>query len=174
MAKDDIVQLEKDVDLASAGTLKHHEAADEETAKYTGTPIEIDPVTERKLFWKVCRRLLPIMLITYFCQSLDKGTIGFSSIMGILDDARLQGQQYSWLGTILYIGILVGEYPQNYLLQKFPVGKFLAAKYVDITPSGKHWLTTVQRVSVGKCDCLFSRLHELPFAHGCAIPAGSL
>ncbi|KAK4500891.1 hypothetical protein PRZ48_009083 [Zasmidium cellare] len=34
--------------------------------------------------------------------------------------------KYSWLGTILYIGILAGEYPQNYLLQKFPVGKFLA------------------------------------------------
>lgn len=34
--------------------------------------------------------------------------------------------QYSWLGTILYIGILVGEYPQNFLLQKLPLAKTLA------------------------------------------------
>jgi hypothetical protein len=36
--------------------------------------------------------------------------------------------QYSWLGTILYMGILAGEFPQNFLLQKLPVAKFLAVK----------------------------------------------
>jgi hypothetical protein len=34
------------------------------------------------------------MLGTYFCQSLDKGTLGFSSIMGIRKDAHLVGQDY--------------------------------------------------------------------------------
>ncbi|KAK7707232.1 hypothetical protein SLS57_009401 [Botryosphaeria dothidea] len=68
------------------------------------------------------------MLGTYFCQSLDKGTLGFSSIMGIQEDANLKGDDYSWLGTILYMGILVGEYPTNFLLQKLPVAKYLAAK----------------------------------------------
>lgn len=33
----------------------------------------------------------------------------------------------SWLGTILYMGVLVGEYPTNFLLQKLPVAKYLAA-----------------------------------------------
>ncbi|GJC82910.1 putative transporter C460.05 [Colletotrichum liriopes] len=32
----------------------------------------------------------------------------------------------SWLGTILYMGVLVGEYPTNLLLQKLPVAKYLA------------------------------------------------
>jgi MFS family permease len=66
------------------------------------------------------------MLGTYFCQSLDKGTLGFSSIMNIRADAGLVGQEYSWLGTILYMGVLVGEYPTNLLLQKLPVAKYLA------------------------------------------------
>ena len=66
------------------------------------------------------------MLGTYFCQSLDKGTLGFSSIMGIQEDANLQGQDYSWLGTILYLGVLAGEVPTNMLLQKLPVGKYIA------------------------------------------------
>jgi MFS family permease len=46
--------------------------------------------------------------------------------MGIQKDAGLVGNQYSWLGTILYIGVLVGEYPTNFLLQKLPVGKYIA------------------------------------------------
>jgi hypothetical protein len=46
--------------------------------------------------------------------------------MGIKKDAHLVGQDYSWLGTILYMGVLVGEYPTNLLLQKLPVAKYLA------------------------------------------------
>lgn len=46
--------------------------------------------------------------------------------MGIQDDAHLATNQYSWLGTILYMGVLFGEYPTNFLLQKLPVAKYLA------------------------------------------------
>lgn len=63
----------------------------------------IDEATNKKLFWTVNKRILICMLGTYFCQSLDKGTLGFASIMGIIDDAGLKGQEYSWLGTILYM-----------------------------------------------------------------------
>ncbi|KAL4878464.1 major facilitator superfamily domain-containing protein [Aspergillus karnatakaensis] len=102
-------------------------AADDETAAYTtGAPVTIDPATNRRLFWMINRRVLVCMLGTYFCQSLDKGTLGFSSIMGIMDDAGLDGNKYNWLGTILYIGVLVGEYPTNLLIQKLPVAKYLA------------------------------------------------
>ncbi|KAL4893389.1 MFS general substrate transporter [Aspergillus ambiguus] len=88
--------------------------------------IEIDEATNKRLFWKITWRIVPIQLITYFCQSLDKGIVNYASIMGIQEDANLVGQQYSWLGTILYFGILAGEYPQNFLLQKLPLGKTLA------------------------------------------------
>ncbi|GAB7354319.1 hypothetical protein MBLNU459_g4835t1 [Dothideomycetes sp. NU459] len=102
---------------------------DDETAKYTESAgVEIDAALNRKLYWKVNRRILTFMLVTYFCQSLDKGTLGFSSIMGIKKNAHLVGQDYSWLGTILYMGILAGEYPTNFLLQKLPIAKYLAAK----------------------------------------------
>lgn len=67
-------------------------AADQETAKYASGGLEISEADNRRMFWKVCRRILPIMLVTYFCQSLDKGTMGLSSIMGIIEDANLQGQ----------------------------------------------------------------------------------
>ncbi|KAL5003694.1 major facilitator superfamily domain-containing protein [Aspergillus recurvatus] len=98
------------------------QAADDETAAYTtGTPVTIDKDTNRRLFWQINRRILVGML-----GSLDKGTLGFSSIMGIQEEAGLDGNKYNWLGTILYIGVLVGEYPTNFLLQKLPVAKYLA------------------------------------------------
>ncbi|KAL4751573.1 hypothetical protein BDW72DRAFT_202951 [Aspergillus terricola var. indicus] len=103
------------------------QAADDETAAYaTGDPVTIDKATDRRLFWQINRRILVGMLGTYFCQSLDKGTLGFSSIIGIQEDAGLSGNKYNWLGTILYIGVLVGKYPTNFLLQKLPVAKYLA------------------------------------------------
>ncbi|KAK7712438.1 hypothetical protein SLS64_004822 [Diaporthe eres] len=104
-----------------------HEKADDETAQYAGhEAIYIDEKTDRMLFWKINRRIVACMLGTYFCQALDKGTLSFSSIMGIQKDTHLVGQQYSWLGTILYMGVLVGEYPTNVLLQKLPVAKYLS------------------------------------------------
>ncbi|KAI9170604.1 transporter [Paramyrothecium foliicola] len=108
--------------------IEHAGQGDEATSRYVDGPaVEIDAATNKRLFWKINRRILAIQLVTYFCQSLDKGTLNFASIMGIKTDANLVGQEYQWLGTILYIGILCGEYPQNFLLQKLPLGKLLAA-----------------------------------------------
>lgn len=56
--------------------------------------------------------------------------------MGIQRDVGLVGQQYALLGTILYVGILVGEVssahigadsqiPANRIIQLFPIAKFL-------------------------------------------------
>lgn len=72
---------------------KHAQLADDETARYAeGDPIHIDEATNKRLFWKINKRILGVMLVTYFCQSLDKSTLGFSSIMGIKEEARLKGQ----------------------------------------------------------------------------------
>ncbi|CAI7564078.1 unnamed protein product [Penicillium pancosmium] len=104
----------------------HVEAKETKDTYAAGLGVEIDTATDRRLFWKISGRILVIQVITYFLQSLDKGILNYASIMGIKTDAHLVGQDYSWLGTILYIGILVGEYPQNFLLQKLPLAKTLA------------------------------------------------
>ncbi|KAF1970024.1 MFS general substrate transporter [Bimuria novae-zelandiae CBS 107.79] len=125
-SKSTVDTLEQAYPPAPEKVALHAQDGDEETARYASQRGHIDEATNKRLFWKINKRILIIMLVTYFCQSLDKGTLGFSSIMGIKTDAHLTGQDYPWLGTILYMGILAGEYPQNFLLQKLPVGKFLA------------------------------------------------
>ena len=91
-------------DMTSKEATLHNEAVDEDTLRYTtGPPIEIDAATNKRLFWKLNRRILAIQLITYFCQSLDKGTLNFASVMGIQKDAKLVGQEVR-LSQVCYCG----------------------------------------------------------------------
>ncbi|KAF8915909.1 major facilitator superfamily domain-containing protein [Mucidula mucida] len=107
-----------------------HAGIDDEVANFfaaqSSTPIVIDDETNRRLRWMVHKRVLVVMIVTYFAQTLDKGTINFASIMGIKEDARLVGQQYAWLTTCVYIAILAWEFPTNRLLQRLPIAKYLS------------------------------------------------
>ncbi|KAJ7699928.1 major facilitator superfamily domain-containing protein [Mycena rosella] len=88
-------------------------------------PVVIDEATNKRLRWMVHKRVLTVMVITYFAQTLDKGTLNFASIMGIIPDTHLVGQQYAWLTTCVYIAILLWEFPTNRLIQRLPVGRYL-------------------------------------------------
>ncbi|KAL0581994.1 hypothetical protein V5O48_000052 [Marasmius crinis-equi] len=88
--------------------------------------VVIDEATNKRLRWMIHKRVLVVMVTTYFCQALDKGTINFASIMGIREDTRLHGQQYAWLTTCIYIAILAWEFPTNRLIQRLPIAKYLS------------------------------------------------
>ncbi len=49
------------------------------------------------------------MCVAYITQSLDKGTLGSSSIMGWQADVGAVGQDYALTSTFLYVGIIAGE-----------------------------------------------------------------
>ncbi|KAI6855152.1 MFS general substrate transporter [Hortaea werneckii] len=104
---------------------------DPEVAKYTtGEYVEVSEAESKRLRRLIDTRVLPIMIVTYFLQALDKGTMSFTSIMGIREDTNLQGQEYSWLTTCIYIAILIVEYPINRLVQILPIGKFLGTAII--------------------------------------------
>ncbi|AOA61286.1 Allantoate permease [Komagataella phaffii CBS 7435] len=104
----------------------HAEKVDKDILQYMDEEaVEIDAETDRRLFWMINRRILPVMVGTYFLQALDKGTLSFASIMGIREDSNLVGQQYSWLTTCTYLAVLVWEYPTNWLIQRLPIAKYL-------------------------------------------------
>ncbi|KAJ5771590.1 hypothetical protein N7520_002119 [Penicillium odoratum] len=88
--------------------------------------VVVDEATNKRLKRMIDRRVLVIMICTYFLQALDKGTMSFSSIMGIKKDAHLEdGQKYSWLTTCIYIAVLTVEYPTNWIIQRVPIAKYL-------------------------------------------------
>ncbi|KAJ0421136.1 major facilitator superfamily domain-containing protein [Aspergillus carlsbadensis] len=105
---------------------------DKEIAQYAGgEAIVIDEATNKRLRKLIDRRVLVIMVCTYFLQALDKGTMSFASIMGIREHAGLlDGNKYSWLTTCIYIAVLIVEYPTNWIIQRVPIAKYLSANII--------------------------------------------
>lgn len=72
----------------------NYDLVDKEVAQYASDGlIEIDEATSARLKRLIDMRILTVMVFTYFIQALDKGTMSFASIMGIIQDAHLVGQQ---------------------------------------------------------------------------------
>ncbi|KAK3305253.1 general substrate transporter [Chaetomium strumarium] len=104
---------------------------DKELAQYVSdAAIEISDEENTRLRRLIDKRVLLIMIATYFLQAIDKGTMSFASIMGIVEDTGLEGPDYSWLTTCIYITILVVEYPQNYIIARVPIAKYLSFSIV--------------------------------------------
>lgn len=68
----------------------HSERVDKEVAAYASdVRIEISPERNLELRRKIDRRVLLVMVLTYFLQAIDKGTLSFASIMGITTDTGM-------------------------------------------------------------------------------------
>ncbi|KAF3355278.1 hypothetical protein VdG1_04239 [Verticillium dahliae VDG1] len=120
-----------DIDTKQANT--RYGEIDRELANYVNAErIEISPERSDQLRRMIDKRVLIVMILTYFLQAIDKGTMSFSSIMGLPEDTGLvdaEGkleQSYSWLTTCIYIAVLIVEYPQNWLIARVPIAKYLS------------------------------------------------
>ncbi|KAF8756394.1 MFS general substrate transporter [Rhizoctonia solani] len=86
------------VSSKSGDGVGHNAGIDSEVANFfaaqEGKNIVIDEATNKRLKRMIDKRVLLVMVVTYFLQTLDKGTINFASIMGIQQDTHLVGQQY--------------------------------------------------------------------------------
>ncbi|KAK6957645.1 hypothetical protein Daesc_000432 [Daldinia eschscholtzii] len=90
----------------------------------------VDEETSRKVRQKIDIRILPFLCVTYALMFIDKTSLGYSSVYGIIPDNKLQGQDYSWASSIFYFGYLAAEYPGIAVLQSFPVAKFLGINVI--------------------------------------------
>lgn len=94
------------------------------TKTMLGEVLSIDSDNAR-ILRKVDWRIVPIMFACYFLQFLDKVLINYANVMGLPKDLGLKGNDFSWMATAFFIGFAVAEFPQGYLLQKFPIAKVL-------------------------------------------------
>ncbi|KAJ5364272.1 uncharacterized protein N7496_009985 [Penicillium cataractarum] len=95
-----------------------------EDAGYSTT---LTPENNKRVLQKIDLRLLPILLSIYFLQQLDKSTLSYASVFGLVEKAHLHGKMYSWLGSVVYLAQLIFQPVVSYLLVKVPMGKFMAA-----------------------------------------------
>ncbi|KAJ9483193.1 hypothetical protein VN97_g10219 [Penicillium thymicola] len=92
-----------------------------------GSITDVSLEEPRRVRRKVDLILLPILGFCYFLQFLDKQTLSYASLLGMIEDTRLVGTQFSWTGSIFYFGFIFWSYPTMYLSVRLPIGTYLGA-----------------------------------------------
>ena len=109
--------------------LKHADEAAQVLAKVT-EKVVLTPEEDKRILRKIDIGVLPVMLVVYFLQVADKTTLSYSSVFGLIEDIGLEGDQYSWLGSIVYLAQLIMQFPLAWLLVRLPIAKFTSVNVI--------------------------------------------
>ncbi|KAI8099882.1 major facilitator superfamily domain-containing protein [Halteromyces radiatus] len=69
--------------------------------------------------------VMPCIALMNFFQYFDKSALSYSAVLNIMEDTHISSNQFSWLGSIFYLGYLVFQVPNSYFLQRFPIGRYV-------------------------------------------------
>ncbi|KAK9413001.1 putative Major facilitator superfamily (MFS) profile domain-containing protein [Seiridium unicorne] len=100
----------------------------DEAAKYLANTEEyglMTPEKEKEIVKKIDAWMIPMLLFAATLGAVDKVQIGTASLYGFQTDNHMVGQEYSWLGSILPLGTLIGLVPASYLVQRIPPARLL-------------------------------------------------
>ncbi|KAI0759546.1 MFS general substrate transporter [Trametes elegans] len=124
-AGDPLANVEKAVGLETTsseeGNIGLHEF---DIAKQSG--LRVTPEQNRRIARKIDIWILPMLCLSQGLSILDKTALNYGNLYGMKKALHLSGDQFSWFASIFYLGYLVGNYPDSWLLQHFPTGKVLA------------------------------------------------
>lgn len=59
---------------------------------------------ERRVKLKTDLVILPLLCGVFFLQYIDKQSLSYASVFGLITDLKLKGTEYSWCASIFYIG----------------------------------------------------------------------
>ena len=85
----------------------------------------IDPEEAKQIVRKIDWFIIPMIAVNYVFFYIDKTTLSYAALYGIREDLNLTGSQYSWLSSIFYFGFFAWAFVTNFLMQRFPLGKYL-------------------------------------------------
>ncbi|KAG8354592.1 hypothetical protein FVEN_g7386 [Fusarium venenatum] len=90
----------------------------------------IDNEAGKRTLVKIDRTIIPLLFITYMFNFMDKVILSSAAVFGLREDTHLQGQQYSWVGSVFYLGYLLWTYPTTILVASLPIGKYLTVNTI--------------------------------------------
>ncbi|KAI1102340.1 MFS general substrate transporter [Jackrogersella minutella] len=81
----------------------------------------------KRVLRKIDRHLLPLMVITYTLNFMDKNALSYSANFGLTTDNHLIGNQYSWTsGSVFYLAYMVSQPVVARLIVRFPIGRVVS------------------------------------------------
>ncbi|GAB1196555.1 hypothetical protein APSETT444_005827 [Aspergillus pseudonomiae] len=103
-----------DIPKAPCADIKDEERRVGEVVNITAA---CSPEEEKAVLRKIDMVILPFYL--------DKQSLSYAGVFGLMEDLNLTNAQYSWCSSIFYVGQLVSEYPFIYLMSRLPLTKFV-------------------------------------------------
>ena len=89
----------------------------------------VEPLTSQKksrLSRKLYINVLLLLIFTNLMLFIDKSTLSASTLLGVFDSTHINETQYNNLNTLFYVGYIVAQAPGSYLMQRLPLGKYVA------------------------------------------------
>ncbi|KAI3326117.1 MFS general substrate transporter [Xylariaceae sp. AK1471] len=73
---------------------------------------------EKRLVRKIDWRLLPMIILMYILNYIDRNNIAAAKLSGLPEDLHLKGDQFQTAVSILFVGYLLMQVPSNLFLNK--------------------------------------------------------
>ncbi|KAL2210938.1 MFS general substrate transporter [Sarocladium strictum] len=83
------------------------------------------PEMEKKVKKKIDAWIIPLGVFTTTLAAVDKVQLSTAALYDFIEDNDLTGDEFSWLGSILPLGQLLGLFAVPYVLQRIPPGRVL-------------------------------------------------
>jgi ACS family allantoate permease-like MFS transporter len=95
-------------------------------AQYRDETVHFDPgsAAAKRVLRKIDLHIMSMVFAVYCLQLIDKNSLSYAAITGLLPATNLTSSEYSWLGSIVYFGYLGGDIPAAYCLQRFDTVKY--------------------------------------------------
>ncbi|CAK4031709.1 MFS general substrate transporter [Lecanosticta acicola] len=106
------------------GDVYHHEVADhdiigkgsKEEASHLTELTEEEKVIEKKLKRKIDTLIMPLVVLVYLMNYIDRNNYAAAKLQGLTEDLKLSPQQYQVGLSILFVGYVLMQVPSNFLL----------------------------------------------------------
>lgn len=72
--------------------------------------VPVEAAEDRKVRRRIDLQIMPLLVITYTLQYLDKNSLNFASVYGLQKATGLNSQRYSWVGSIFYVSASISPY----------------------------------------------------------------
>ncbi|KIJ43562.1 hypothetical protein M422DRAFT_75513 [Sphaerobolus stellatus SS14] len=81
--------------------------------------VDIDPVVEKRLLRNIDWAILPLFMILYTINSIDRTAVGNAKIAGLESDLGLKGFDFNKALSLFYVVFIVVEIPSDLALKRF-------------------------------------------------------
>jgi ACS family allantoate permease-like MFS transporter len=88
---------------------------------------EISPQEFKSTLRRIDLFLMPLMCLSVLLQFLDKTSLNYANLLGITTDLHFSSHDYSWLGSIFYLGYLAASPVHGFFLQRVNLTYYLSA-----------------------------------------------